>query len=69
MRNYEYVVTVVTTQQTTVSIEAEDEKSARAILDDTIDETPEKIDDMADVLEERFFVLPMGTEPVIEIGE
>lgn len=69
MRNYEYVVTVVTTQQTTVSVEAEDEKSARAILDDTIDETPEKIDNMADVLEERFFVLPMGTEPVIEIGE
>lgn len=69
MRNYEYVVTVVTTQQTTVSVEAEDEKSARAILDDTIDETPEKIDNMADVLEERFFVLPVGTGQTIEIGE
>ena len=66
---YEYVVTVVTTQQTTVSVEAEDERSARAILDDTIDETPDEIDNMTDVLEERFFVLPMGTEPVIEIGE
>lgn len=66
---YEYVVTVVTTQQATVSVEAEDERSARAILDDTIDETPDEIDNTADVLDERFFVLPMGTGPVIEIGE
>ena len=66
---YQYVVTVVTTQQATVSVEAEDERSARAILDDTIDETPDEIDNTADVLDERFFVLPMGTGPVIEIGE
>lgn len=66
---YEYVVTVVTTQQATVSVEAEDERSARAILDGTIDETPDEIDNTADVLDERFFVLPMGTGPVIEIGE
>lgn len=66
---YEYVVTVVTTQQATVSVEAEDERSARAILDGTIDETPDAIDNTADVLEERFFVLPAGTEPMIEIGE
>lgn len=66
---YEYVVTVVTTQQATVSVEAEDERSARAILDDTIDETPDEIDNTADVLDERFFVLPMGTGPEIEIGE
>lgn len=66
---YEYVVTVVTTQQATVSVEAPDERSARAILDGTIDETPDEIDNTADVLDERFFVFPMGTGPVIEIGE